>query len=1260
MGIQNSVLVLLLVVATAIAAAVDVQVLPNMDSDCSNWRNNSGGAQATAININTALTGARPNTTLLLQNGCHVISNFALLQNLNDISLIGSGADTIVKCQDDQGDLGLAFVNITRLRLSNAVINGCGLSGTGINLQRAVGAANSSLDLIYGYTPGTAIGVFIADSNDVELANLTIQNTPGIGMVAINLMGTSNIQNVAFKNNVPLNCNSSFVSYNNSQPNVGGGLYLLYTDSRDMSQQVPMPKLTISDSSFVANQQCNPIITILQVSERVIDNFRKFGSAGGLTVTLSQTKYSVDVTVESSFFENNTSPYGAGASIIHNQGASNSTVTFSNSIFRKNGRSLASSLSNGLYSTGGGLTVTLNIGSSEDSVLQSVLPSHVQPNTVTIYNTTFEENQAILYAGVNIRSYNSPLTTPTNQNRIVMKLCRFLRNRAPSTAAFGALSEAFSGVRPGVTIVMEDVSIEDNDALSFTVTESLLASSRVKSVATLNSVNLIIKGKSQFLNNKGSALLLVRSTATIDGDVSFINNTGSGMTILDASYIVLMRNSKLSFIRNTATAGGAIFVSFSSSSSDTSLIDDCFLWFEEVNILCVYFNNCKNITQINATLVFEDNQAQLGGTIYGSRLSTCPWAIQIANNNVISFGITVLRQFPSVTFEPPPVNSSVVSTNAFYLAVANSQPITVAPGQPVNLSITAVDLFSQSVPVAISSTATQSRLGLSGYWFLAGLTPNPPAQAYFFGEPGNNLSVVISAVSEYPASYNLSVTLTNCPFGFSLSDNQVCVCDQGLEDVECNQNTYQLEVPPSFWLGNSPTGGYTFARCVFDYCKVGTKIVFDGNIDSQCQPGYNRCGLMCATCEPGTSAVFASNACRTCSNAWLAFIIVFAVVGVLLVVAISFLGFSISEGYLNSLLFYCNVTSFFASFFAPNRSVAFVVVLFVNLSLGVETCFYDGMSALAKVGIQLLFPIYLFLIMIIIIILARFSSKISNAGFSPAKTFATLLLLCYTSIAETCIKILGVQALSGTNGTYYGWYINPNVSYGSGIHGFLIFVAVTLILVYILPFSISLLLPPLILRTKLNITLKPLLDAFWNPFKPKFRFWLGLRAILRIIPFCFAVFTSYPTNCFLLIIFLAVLLFFQVSFQPFEGKWQNILDEFFLLNLLLLSTGGVFFGLTTPNSAAHITFLAILLALAYAAFLVIFAIHINLRFPIIRKKVIGLYVKMKKDQKHIVTDDDNELIVMHKSCENSIKESVTTTYTELREPMLDYGEGEYS
>ena len=1275
------VLVLVLVLLCP-AIAIEVHVLPDLASDCSIPALNH--SEAAMDNINTALEHPGSNTTLRLRDGCYLVNNFTLLQDLSDISLIGSGnGTTILKCQSD-GEAGLAFINISGLVLSNLTITGCGLLANGANLQQAFNAINQSLDLFYILGVGTTVGIFIGDTSDLHLHNMIVQNTTGIGMVAINLMGASDMSNVTFRDNIPILCN--FNMYNRTQPNIGGGLVVLYADYRDDETLVASPQLTISSSRFVSNSQCNPLVATLQFADQGTTQNNGIAFGGGLGLILSQVRYSVSITVASTVFESNISPFGAGASIISHEGVNDSYVTISGSIFRKNGISLDSFLQNRLYSTSGGLGITLNFEfPRHNSFLEDVVPSQIQPTSVTIENTTFEDNKAVRYAGMSITYYNSPLST---RNDVIVRSCQFFKNRSPSTAAFGAVSTAFSGYNPLINIVFENVIIIENDVSTFNVNQTLLAgATEQRAVVTVTSVNLIIKGKTKFLRNLGSALALVRSTIAIDGDVSFNRNEGSGIILLDTSYIVLKRNSNLSFIGNIATdTGGAILVELASSTTDYSLLSDCFLWFGEPSSTCLFDNSCQTITDLNATLIFENNQAPLGGTIYGSRLSTCPWA-QPGNGSVIipRSGIAILANFSSVTFNPPPTSASVVSTNPFLLYVENSlnpEPITAVPGKTVNLSMRVTDLFGQSVPSAINfishnNTATDSRssLGLSGYWFLPGLTPNPPVQATFYGEPGSEFSTLVAALDSY-SRITLPVILESCSFGFNLSNDQECICNEDLpSDVNCNQQTFQLRVPPSFWLGNSPTGGIAYASCIFDYCDVGIKTISDGDIDSQCQPGFNRAGLMCAACQPNTSVVFGSNACHACSNDWLALIILFAVVGILLVIAISFLGFYISEGFVNSLLFYCNVTSFYASFFSPNRfnHIAFFMVRFVNLSLGFELCFYDGMDTLGKVAIQLLFPGYLFLIMVVIILLAKYSSKISNAGFSAAKTFSTLLLLCYTSVGETCVQILGVQTLSGTNGTYYGWYTDPTVQYGNGFHGFLVFVAVALILLYILPFSIALLLPPLILRTKLSIMLKPLLDAFWNPFKPTFRFWLGFRAILRIIPFLFAVFTPYPTNCFLLIIFIAILLVLHERCQPFEGKWQNILDEFFMFNLLLLSAGGVFFGLTTPNSGTHIAFVSILLILAYFAFLVIITVHIDSRFPIIRKTVMNFYKKIKsklnerKDVKDTETLDDDDdgytAPILLKIDSNTRKQNGSkpkpTTYSELREPILEYGEGDY-
>ena len=267
--VQALLLVLVAVASLCPAIAVEVQVLPDLASDCSSSSDNNGETLS-AVNIDTALMNTRSNTTLLLENGCYLVNNFALLQNLSNISLIGSGSETtIVKCQSD-GGVGLAFVNISGLRLSDVTISNCSLSSTGVNLQKAFSLLQQSLNVPRVLLP-TIVGIFIGDTNDLQARNLIVRDTPGTGMVAINLMGMSDMSNVTFINNHGgLNHGLLFFG--------GGGLYILYADYHNYTPTV-MPKLTISASLFKWNSNV-------------------ISGGGGLSITLSQTKFPVDINVD--------------------------------------------------------------------------------------------------------------------------------------------------------------------------------------------------------------------------------------------------------------------------------------------------------------------------------------------------------------------------------------------------------------------------------------------------------------------------------------------------------------------------------------------------------------------------------------------------------------------------------------------------------------------------------------------------------------------------------------------------------------------------------------------------------------------------------------------------------------------------------------------------------------------------------------------------------------------------------------------------
>ena len=100
--------------------------------------------------------------------------------------------------------------------------------------------------------------------------------------------------------------------------------------------------------------------------------------------------------------------------------------------------------------------------------------------------------------------------------------------------------------------------------------------------------------------------------------------------------------------------------------------------------------------------------------------------------------------------------------------------------------------------------------------------------------------------------------------------------------------------------------------------------------------------------------------------------------------------------------------------FLPNlNNFLTVFISWVNLDLGIETCFYDGMNSQAKVLLQLVFPAYMFLLMFLIIILSKyfhsFSKLLSNRN--PVAALGTLVLLSYSKLLRFIIAALQYRVL---------------------------------------------------------------------------------------------------------------------------------------------------------------------------------------------------------------------------------------------------------
>ena len=175
----------------------------------------------------------------------------------------------------------------------------------------------------------------------------------------------------------------------------------------------------------------------------------------------------------------------------------------------------------------------------------------------------------------------------------------------------------------------------------------------------------------------------------------------------------------------------------------------------------------------------------------------------------------------------------------------------------------------------------------------------------------------------------------------------------------------------------------------------------------------NRYGPLCSVCADGYSVVFGSTDCKQCSNWWLLTLIGYVLVGPLLIYLLYALKLTLTDGTLNGVIFYAQIVSIFAPLKPQGQySIWFLItrglvsLLTLTLNFNYPLCFYDGMNELWKSGLSLVFPIYLFAIVIFLIIVSRYSTKLSNKiADSSVQVLVTVVHLSFSRLLTSIIDV---------------------------------------------------------------------------------------------------------------------------------------------------------------------------------------------------------------------------------------------------------------
>ena len=428
-----------------------------------------------------------------------------------------------------------------------------------------------------------------------------------------------------------------------------------------------------------------------------------------------------------------------------------------------------------------------------------------------------------------------------------------------------------------------------------------------------------------------------------------------------------------------------------------------------------------------------------------------------------------------------------------------------------------------------------------------------------------------------------------CPIGFQPVDSNTecrCDCDSKLSPhiINCNSTTGSLvRVDTNSWITHvndtEPPGYVTYLNCPFDYYRLPTENVsmnlnLPDGADTQC--AFNHSGVLCGGCQENLTLSLGSSHCLSCHNHWPAVLVVIflaaIIAGLLLVTAVLALNMTVAIGLINGFIFYANIVAANSAVFFPSSEPSFptVFVAWLNLDIGIDVCFFDGLDAYTKTWLQLAFPVYIISLVIIVIIVSEYSPRFAGliGKRDPIATLATLILLSYAKLLSVTITALSFAVLDYPDGSRETvWLPDGNVPYFQGKHVALVLVALLIILVGV-PYTILLFLWQWLVRAPewkvfkwtRNTKLNAFISVHHAPYNSKYRYWTGLLLLVRVVLYITAsIATSYsnkPQSSLLITIILVGGLFFLngiSGFRAYKNSIVEVLETGLYFNLLVFA-----------------------------------------------------------------------------------------------------------
>ena len=728
----------------------------------------------------------------------------------------------------------------------------------------------------------------------------------------------------------------------------------------------------------------------------------------------------------------------------------------------------------------------------------------------------------------------------------------------------------------------------------------------------------------KFTNNQMTPIVAQSSKIYLSGSLTFFNNTGlnGGAIAAYDSYLLPKPHTRMYFHNNRAILkGGALYVK--RLEIPLGLVSSkCFLQ------PSIYPNSSDESTNIVA--YFVNNMAgEAGDILYGGYINQC----------YIDFNKTSLFRYISFNYTLQ-TGSSIIASDPIGVCFCDSgQPNCskklivreVFPGDSINIFVVAVGQGGGIVPGVVRAVFKEMDFKqLKDLELSQSTTQNCTSLTYTIFSRREKEQLQLTAENPgltytgYRIPPLINISLLPCPLGFNLSGiphKCDCVSLLAKKGYSCNISTQTIHRPVGTWLGyskpspenstigssNIKSGIILHNHCPLDYCKHQDS---DLNLlypDSQCE--LNHSGLLCGECQLGLSLALGTSQCLKCSNLFLVLLLAFALAGLALVVLLSWCNLTVSEGTLSALILYANIIQVSRSAYLPQseNNVLTVVVAWLNLDLGIETCFYNGMDMYAKAWLQLVFPLYIWTIVAAMIVLSRYYTTAARlVGQNAPKVLATLFLISYAKLLRVVITILSFTYVEYPDGhSYPVWLYDANVAYVKGKHIPLFIAAVFTLIVFLIPYTFVVLCMQWLRRKSAYKLLawvrrlKPVFDPYGGPYKDMYQFWTGLLLVVRVFLFLAIAFNSSGSPALTLLLTGIAAVSLLCTLVAFRGVYKSqildILEASFLMNISVLVAATLYAQLINRNLAIPIR---ISMGISLITFIMILLYHIHKRVPV--------------------------------------------------------------